>query len=287
MPRAGGSGGGSRGGNSRGGGSRGGGSHGGGHHSHHSPHGHYGRDGLYISPFFFVLPLIIAFSMISMLMASVPDVLATLRYGGVTVYDEEAIRTYADAKYQEAFSDSASYEDNLLLVFLVAENQSDFAYLTWAGNHIDERITMMFGNMSSALGKALESKISVDSYENTLGDELAEVINTMERRVEAKNLDSSFCCDDPLNEMISYCQNESDLSLNSDELEKALSSFSKTTGISFVLAVDDMNEVFETEIPYVSLLFFTGGIILIGVLCWLTVALIKARKKLNDNHSEY
>lgn len=288
MPRAGGSGGGSRGGGSRGGGSRGGGSHGGGHHGHHSHHGgHHGRNGVYVSPFFFLLPLMVIVSMVSMLMASVPDVLDTLRYGGVVTYDEQAIRGYAEARYREEFSDSPTYEDHLLLVFLTAKDHKDFAYIAWAGNHIDERITMMLGNNSSALGKALESEISVDSYEKTLGGELAEAIRTLERRIEAKALDTSFTCKEAPSSMLSHCVDDSELALDTDTLDEALLSFGETTGITFVVTVDDMTDVFKTEIPWVSIAIFLGGTLLIGVLVCMTVSIMKNRKKINENGNDW
>ncbi|MBQ7364092.1 MAG: hypothetical protein IJW46_00655, partial [Clostridia bacterium] len=146
-------------------------------------------------------------------------------------------------------------------------------------DHIDDEITMMFGNTTSALGRALESSVSIDSYEKTLGKELAKAMATMERRVVSKELASTFTCEDMREGAFSQLIDESRLAISEDTLQEALDSFAMGTGISTVLVIDDMADVLDTYIPLGSWALFLCGVILIGITVWLIMRIIKAKHR--------
>ena len=51
-------------------------------------------------------------------------------------YNEEVFQDYADDQYAKYFSKGGAYEDNLLIIVLTTENNSDFYYMAWVGDHI-------------------------------------------------------------------------------------------------------------------------------------------------------
>ena len=200
--RGGGGGRGGFGGGSFGGGSRGGFGGGyrggfGGHH-HHGYYGWYGRRryyyggggylGILLAP---IILLVIAASLIISSFGS-------LMQGGTVNYNEEVFQDYANAQYIEAFGDSTAYEDNILIVLLVEDEEYyDYNFIAWVGDHIDRDINYMFGNEQTELGRAIRnSAIHSQKYKYSLGQGLSAVIDTMTSRVMAKGLDSSFICNE-------------------------------------------------------------------------------------------
>ena len=61
--------------------------------------------------------------------------------------DESQLSDFASKQYQQAFGETQSYEDNLLLTFVVYEDRSQYAYMTWVGDHIgDEAFEYLQGD---------------------------------------------------------------------------------------------------------------------------------------------
>lgn len=159
-------------------------------------------------------------------------------------YDEEKFQDYADAQYAAEFGDSTAYEDNLLIVFLTDEDYYSFSYIAWVGDHIATDINYMFGNEETELGQAMEASINTTSYKYSLDSNLAQVMETMEQKITAQGLDSSFKCEEEHVQVESHLTNKTSISMTEDTVNDALKNFTESTGIPVVIVVEDMDEVF-------------------------------------------
>ncbi len=278
----GGFGGGSRGGSFGGGGfsggSRGGGFGGsrpggfGGHHHHHHYHGpHFGWGfgrrryygggggclGALMAPF--ILVIFFAFLLIYML-------LPAGNYGSVQVttddfgkyYDEAAFQRAADEKYAEFFESGKTYEDNILLYFLVEEDCEDIYFIAWVGDNINYGISDLFGNNYTALGQAVESNVA-NYYAYSLDSNLAAVVKEMEKQVISLGLPSSFKNEpivraDPTESKLvdltyrieGNSVRETEPKLTAETVNGALVDFASATGIRTVVCVDYIDSVFPS-----------------------------------------
>ena len=262
-----GSGGGGRGGfgggGSFGGGSRGG--FGGGHHGgfghgphHHGPH--YHRP--YYRPFIFFGPRYYGYgpygyhgggfsAIIGIIFAVVFLVvwLALFIGGGAfnsyIEYDENAIQDYANNQYNVAFGASDSYEDNILLVILTEDEEFyDYAYIAWVGDHVDTRITDMFGNENTEFGRAVAAHLAVSSYKYNLDTNIAKAVGTMQSHVERLGLSSSFVCDESHTAQTLYLINNTEMQISEQAIKDAVVSFTDSTGIPMTVVVGDLEDVF-------------------------------------------
>lgn len=174
--------------------------------------------------------------------------------GGVTVvyndgYDEAAFQDYADSQYAAEFGDSSAYEDHLLLVVLVDPTECyDYYYIAWVGDHIATDINYLFGGNDTELGQAMENCINQSSYRYSLDANLAQVMETMTDEIRALGLESSFKCSEDHLQVRSHLTNHSELDLTEATVEDALDAFTDATGISTVIVVEDMDDVFGTTI---------------------------------------
>ena len=260
-----GSGGGSRGGfgggGSFGGGSRGGfggGSHGGfGHGPHHGPHhhGHYHRPFIFFGPRYYGygpygyhgggFSSIFAIIFVVLFLA----VWIALFVGGGALdsyieYDENAIQDYANNQYNVAFGASDSYEDNILLVILVEDEEFyDYAYIAWVGDHIDTRITDMFGNENTQFGRAVAAHLAVNSYKYNLDTNIARLVGTMQGHVEGLGI-SSFVCDETHEAQSLYLINNTQMQISEQAIKDAITEFTDSTGIPMTVVVGDLEDVF-------------------------------------------
>lgn len=168
----------------------------------------------------------------------------TGQYEETYEYDELAFQDYADAQYAAEFGDSTAYEDNLLIVFLTAEDYYDFYYIAWVGDHIVTDINYMFGNEETELGQAIGSNINATSYKYSLDSELARVVETMTQEIVAKELNTSFSCDEDHVQVESHLTNKTEIPMTEETVNEALKEFTETTGIPAVIVVEDMEDVF-------------------------------------------
>ncbi len=302
--RGGGFGGGSFGG---GGGFGGGGHRGGGFGGPHGPRGpHFGWGfgprfgGWYHRPYYgggclgglmglMMLPIVlilVAALMIFSVVGSFGSAVSTVASGGNLTYDENVFQDYADAQYAAEFGTSTAYEDHLLLVFLVEDEEYwDYAYIAWVGDHIDTSINDMFGNDQTAYGRAITSSINAQSYKYSLDSNLARVVEAMEDQITAKNLPSSYkssCDHENHTQVASHLTNKTELPLTEQTVNDALTSFTEATGISVVLVVDDIDDVFERKIPASDIftLIIATGIIVVAIV--IIVRTLKKKKSGGD-----
>ena len=285
-------GGGFGGGGFHGGGFSGGGFHGGGfhHHYYHRPFWGWG----YRRPYYgggclgglmsiFLAPIILVMMAAMLLFGFVGSSFVSITDDGVIAYDEEDFQDYADAQYAKEFAGTA-YEDNILLVVLTDEGNSNYCYIAWVGDHIDTDINYMFGADGTQLGSAMNASINTSNYKYSLDSNLAQVVTQMQKHINQLGLESAFICQEE-HDYKSHLTNYSDLNMNADTVNLALENFTQTTGIPMVVVVEEMDDVFD-EVSFSSSPATTViSVVLVVLAVVLIVKGIKNRKKRSDDEN--
>ena len=237
-----------------------------------------------------IILILVVVLMVTSVLGSFGSALSTVASGGNLTYDENQFQDYADAQYAAAFGNTTAYEDNLLLVFTVEDEEYwDYAYIGWVGDHIRTEINDMFGNEQTAFGRAITASINGQSYKYSLDSNLSRVVESMQEQIEAKDLPSSFkstCRDTQHVQVESHMINNTDLPLTDETVNDALASFTEATGISVVLVVEDIDDVFDRNIPISDIitLIFAGVILIIAIV--LIVRAFKNKKKNGGNNGD-
>lgn len=276
------------------GGSFGGGFHGGPHHGPHGgfrpfmggwgwgPRRYYGGGGCLGGMIGSVIAsimaiLLVVFFIFSMITDSVGEVVT----GGNVRYDEQALQDYADEQYAQYFSDVA-YEDNILIVVLTAENSYDYVTIAWVGDHIDGQIADAFGAGDyETFGRLMLDNINESNYSYSLDSDLAAVMNGMTEAVQGLGFESSFTCGEDHGLAESKLVNNSELSLTASTVDAALEQFHGATGISTVIVVEEMEDVFGKTISIGS--FAIMAVVLIAVVALIVIVSKNSRRKNGDN----
>lgn len=261
--RGGGFGGGSFGGGGGRGGGFGGGSFGGGGHR---PHHHY-HGGYYHRPFFgfgfhrpyyygggclsgllgaIMLPIFILIFTLVFFFASLTSAISNVASGGTVEYDEYKFQDFADAEYLKAFgpASSSTYEDNILLVFLVNEEMDGYYCIAWVGDNVQNRINLMFGDESTELGASVRANVSGE-YKYSLDKSIALVVDDMAASVERLGLSSSHIkATADHNAESSVLRNYSSVNMTPDTVNASLKNFTDKTDIPIAVAVNLDETVF-------------------------------------------
>ena len=224
-----------------------------------------------------------------MIFSTVGTAFSNVTRGGMSTYDEMTFQTYADQQYYEEFGDTADYEDNLLLVFLVEDDQYyDYAFIAWSGDHIDDDVKELFGNEKTAFGKAIQnSAINSETYKFSLDSGIAAVMNKMENHISKLHLDSNYnnlCRNtDSGREYTSHLTNKTSISLTESTVNGTLEEFTAKTGIPVVVVVEDIEDVFPKTINSSDIFIV---IISIGLVILAIVLIVKAYKKSKEKKED-
>ncbi|MBR6680423.1 MAG: hypothetical protein IKL59_04100 [Clostridia bacterium] len=234
-----------------------------------------GLMGLLLAP---ILLIILAGVMIFSVFGSAFNLATT---GGEIAYDENVFQDYADSQYAAEFGATDDYEDNLLIVFAVEDDEYyDYAYIAWCGDHLDTRINEMFGSNGSRLGTAVSaSAINSNSYKYSLDSGIASVVTRMQGHISALGLDSSFNCGTESVEYDSHLTNKTELDLTESTVNKALEDFTAATGIPIVVVVDDIDDIFPKTVTAGDIFSL---VIAVGLIIVAIVLIVKAVKKKNS-----
>lgn len=274
-----------------GGGPYGGGGHrggGGGYHSGHRPSRMHRRGclGSFIS--MILLPIILIFCVFNILFSIFGSSVSQLASGGIVKYDENKFQDYADSQYAVEFGSSTSYEDNILLVFLVDEEKYyDYYYIAWVGDHINTSINYMFGNESTELGRAVSSSINMSSYKYSLDTNLAQVVETMKNHIVSRGLESSFTCEENHVQVMPHLSNNSSIDLTDETVNAAIVSFTEETGIPLVVVVEDITSIFPKQMTSGAIFALVISITFIVLAVYLVVKNIRKRKDFNNGKDYY
>ncbi len=200
--------------------------------------------------------------------------------GGSIAYDEATFQEYADAEYAKAFGNSSAYEDNILILFLTNEECDGYYCISWVGDNIQASVNDLFGDESTAFGKAVVSSVNSDYYAYSLDSNLARVMEIMGDRIEALGLSSSYRKEyDHSTSPDSHMVNYTDLDLTASTVDDALEDFTDRTGIPTVIAVQDMEAVFGRTLPLSSIIIVVAAVALIGVAIYMIVKGMRERKQ--------
>ena len=230
---------------------------GGHHHHHHHHHGpyfgwgfgprrYYGGGGGCLGPV--IVPIFVAVFIIFALIFMMLPADNTSDFG--KEYDEAAFQEAADRKYAEYFAPGATYEDNILLYFLVEEDCEQIYFIAWVGDNIHYDINYLFGGNSSALGNSIYNNVA-QYYAYSLDSNLAAVVNDMESAIESLGLESSFKKEtrpaSPSESKFVDLTGAGEPTLTAETINDALASFTESTGIRTVVAVDYIDNVFGSS----------------------------------------
>ena len=224
---------------------------------------------------------------ITLLVSIIVGAFSAISEGGVTDYQERVFQDYADVEYAKAFGDSTAYEDNILIVFLTNEEADEYYYIAWVGDHIEPKVSDLFGNEHTELGRAMLSSVNTAGYWYSLDSNLAMMLDKMATCVESVDgIDDSFTCKEEHIQVDSKLVNYGELNLTESTVKVALDDFTERTGISIALVVDDMDEVFGVD--YTSMIFrIVAAVIFIGTAIFLVVKVVKARKNEREGDEFY
>lgn len=219
-------------------------------HHYHGPHfggGWYRRPRYYGGGGCFSGLIIVAIFILFFIYSIIPSNNVEYIDSEVEIYDENIFQDYANDQYKKEFSTTSAYEDNILLVFLTEdENYYDYYYIAWVGDHIATDINYMFGNENTELGYAISNAINTNSYKYSLDSNIAQIVEYMENEIIAKNLNSSFNCNEDNAGYVSHLTNKTFIEMTEDTVNTALQHFTDSTGIPIVVVVEDIDEVFVT-----------------------------------------
>ena len=225
-------------------------------------------------------PIIVIVMAAFFLFFSISGMVGDISTGGSYQWDEDAIRQYARAEYDDIYGNNdAAYEDNIMILFLADEEEGyTYAYIAWVGDNIETGVDEMFGNDYTRLGTAFDNSMP-DNYKDSLGKNLSAVIERMEAAVGAPAAGKDHFKDAPLGTANSpVFKNGTPLPISSVTIDRALKSFYETTGISLSLVVADIDEVFEKGLSGDTYIMLVVGIGLVALAVFLIVRAVKEKK---------
>ena len=227
-----------------------------------------------------MLPFILIFFAAIMLLVTIAGAFSAISAGGQLAYEEEWFQDFANAQYEQIF-DRTGYEDNILLVILTTEENTDGYFIAWVGDHIATEVNLMFGNEQTELGRVVNNSISGTNYKYQLDSGIAMVLDQMGDLVSART-DDPFKCKEEHPTPSNPFRNYTALPLTPATVTDAISDFSAQTGINIAVVVEEAEDIFETD--YTSMIM---GIIVAGVMITVAIVLIvkglKSRKRGGGN----
>lgn len=229
-----------------------------------------------------MFPLVILLVVSLMLFGYVGSVFANLANGGIISYNETTFQQYADKQYAQEFGSSvATYEDNVLIVFLANEERDGYYTIAWVGDNINYQINEMFGDEQTAFGRAMINSINSEYYEYSLDSNLALAMNSMTNNISALNLKSSFVTEPTAESTVkSHITNKTSISITQATVNTALEAFTEETGITAVIVVDTMENVFGKNMPVGDIIFL---VLMVGVIIFAIVWIVKTVKNRKNN----
>ncbi len=283
--RGGGFGGGSRGGGFGGGGGgyRGGGFHGG-------PRGPRFYGGGCLSGLFGMLlaPIVILLVVAIVTFSIIGDAISNVASGGIISYDEAVFQSYAVSQYQKEFASSTQYESNLLIVFLTNEEMDGYYCIAWVGDNIRNDVNLLFGDESTAFGRAVQSSVNSDYYKYSLDSNLASAMATMKEEIQSMGLVTSFKNGKTSDTTYtSHVTNYSNVSLTAQTVNEELEAFTAATEIPVVIVVDTMENVFGKTLPTSTIVtLIVLAILAIVAVCMIVRAVRRRKEYENDNGND-
>ena len=252
------------------------------------------RRGFFFMPFWgggclsaLFAPIICMVLAIVMMIGVIGGGLTTLFRGGNVVYNENKMQDYASRQYATIYDpSSATYEDNVLVVFLTNEDGQSYYSIGWVGDNLKSQVSDLFGNEYTALGSAMQSSINTSSYRYSLGSNLAQVTEKMETSVRNQNLDTVYRAKKAESHEAGkvYNRSNSDIQFNAETVDAALKNFTDSTDISMSIVVADAKDVFGKSLNSAAILALLLCIVLI---VYAVVAIVRYVKRRRGNADDW
>jgi len=231
-------------------------------------------------------PIILILFAGALLLSTFGSAINSITTGGELYYNENEFQDYANSQYAAEFGGEADYEDAILIVFAVEDEEyHDFAYIAWVGDHIDDEINYMFGQAGTKLGEAVKnSSINSESYKYSLDSGIAAVIRTMKTSIQSLGLESNYICDSAPSAYQSHLINKTDMEITESTVNTALTEFTAATGIPVAIVVEDADEVLSRNFDYFSVII---AVVFIVIAIVLIVKAMKNRPKKQEDDGSY
>ena len=207
--------------------------------------------------------------------------LTTLFRGGNVVYNQNKMQDYANRQYATIYDpSSATYEDNVVVVFLTNEDNQTYYSIGWVGDNLKSQVSDLFGDEYTALGSAMQSSVTTSDYRYSLGSNLAQVTEKMETSVKNQNLETVYRVQKAESHEAGkvYNRSNSDLQINTEIIDAALKNFTDSTDISMSIVIADAKDVFGKSLNTSAILALLLCIILIVYAVVAIVRYVKRRK---------
>lgn len=252
------------------------------------------RRGFFFMPFWgggclgaLFTPIICMVLAIVMMIGVIGGGLTTLFRGGNVVYNENKMQDYASRQYATIYDpSSATYEDNVVIVFLTNEDGQSYYSIGWVGDNLKSQVSDLFGNEYTALGSAMQSSINTSSYRYSLGSNLAQVTEKMETSVRNQNLETVYRAQKAESHEAGkvYNRSNSDIQFNAETVDAALKNFTDSTDISMSIVVADAKDVFGKSLNSAAILALLLCIVLI---VYAVVAIVRYVKRRRGNADDW
>ena len=198
---------------------------------------------------------------------------------GEIVYNEEIFQDYAYATYNSHFTDTETYEDGLMILFLNYEDKQSISYMAFIGDNIENSVNNLFSSRGE-FGRYVESSINMDNYKYSLSKDISKVIDHMAEQVVLQDLDSSFIDEHNMEKAPApKFENKSNITMSSQTVEGSLNRFTEATGIPVYLVVEEGEAVFGRTMPVGNIVL---AVITLGVIIFCIVYIVKKIKHKND-----
>lgn len=188
-------------------------------------------------------------------------------------YVEEVMQDYANAQYAAEFPAGATYEDNVLIVFLTNEDMERYYCISWVGNNLETKVSDQFGNRFKSLVNSRFGGL----YKYSLANDFVYIMETLGDDIAALGLESSFREDTEGNRATSHLTNHSEMQIDDTLINEKLVEFTEKTGIPAVIVVADETDVFvPSDFSWVGIVI---AVALVGVAIFLIVRTVKKNKE--------
>lgn len=162
--------------------------------------------------------------------------------GNSAVYSDSKLEAAASAQYESSFRQTDAPEDALLLYFVEYDDDQEFYYIAWVGDHIRDESYDLLGDNSTKLGRILLQE--VDSlYTFSLSEDLTASVTRLAEELQ-KIPGSHHTCDEDRSDCPSGLINLSDHDLDEASINQAIWAFTEATDIPLVLVVEDAEDIF-------------------------------------------
>jgi hypothetical protein len=207
-------------------------------------------------------------------------------------YSEQIMQDYANAQYAAEFPTGATYEDNVLIVFLANEDMERYYCIAWVGNNLNDRVNDLFGDRFESVVTSRFGGL----YKYSLPTDFEHIVKTMATDIESLGLESSFKYETDGARATSHLTNHTNLQMDDALVNAALAEFTEKTGIPAVIVLEDEADVFKppvapeapeapeepdesSDVNWGRVILIVGGVALVGLAIFLIVRTVKKNKE--------